>query len=390
MIKKYHVSRQLFDKDNTTVYNAYVTDVGYWLTSADSRSVKILCDANTQYTLSVSNALSVFRIYKSNMSSIEPTTGELVNQMSEIIRGSNISQYTFTTSDDTECIVFQGSAASVNDWFNSLMLNTGSTALPYEPYGVVPIDWFYRRYETATDAVTSLPETLYTDGQSATVAIKGNMQMSGTPSPSSPIYPSECGDLVNGNYVLPIKTGSTTTPVYLGDVQSTRNIVKTILTSSTDVDWRHSGTRNYSWYFTPSLIMAMQNTPFICSHGATVTSASDFIYGTVYCDNTINLGIFPSDLTTANDVKNWLDEQYANGTPVVIWTLRISPQTTTLNEPIRKIGNYADSISVANIPTTAGGIEFDVDTTVKPSEMDLTYHGWHEHEPLKRENGQWS
>ena len=27
--------------------------------------------------------------------------------------------------------------------------------------------------------------------------------------------------------------------------------------------------------------------------------------------------------------------------------------------------------------------QFDVDTTLKPSEVDLTYHGWHEHSDTK-------
>ena len=361
------------------------------------------------------------------------------------------------------------------------------------------VDIPYRKYESASDTITTLPKTIIADGQSASAIIKGNLSQSGTPTPASPIYPTETGDktanlfdmnatdttkgyvsdkylnylgeevsnaqaaiseyipvaqlmqytLVYGSslsapsvcfydsdyqYIsgvrynalitvtvsapngakylrlsfyksqsntvmlnegstalpyepfgikIPILSGGQTTNVYLGEVQSTRNIKKMVLTSSTNVNWQKSSLRNYSWYFGPETIGLKGNTPFLCSHGATVTSVNEFVYGTVYCDNTVNLGIFPSTLTTANDVKAWLDEQNANGTPVIIWNVLTTPTTTTLNEPIRKIGNYSDSVSVTGLPTTGTAEQFDIDTTLKPSEVDLTYHGWHEHSDEK-------
>ena len=45
----------------------------------------------------------------------------------------------------------------------------------------------YRKYETATDTITSLPKTIIGDGQNISAyTIKGNMQQSGTPTPSNP------------------------------------------------------------------------------------------------------------------------------------------------------------------------------------------------------------
>ena len=53
----------------------------------------------------------------------------------------------------------------------------------------------YRKYETATDTITSLPQTIIGDGQPiSSYTIKGNMSQSGTPTPSNPVYPTECGD----------------------------------------------------------------------------------------------------------------------------------------------------------------------------------------------------
>lgn len=134
-LNKYHVSKNLFDKDNTTIYNAYFSidsESSIWITNADSRSVKIPCEPNTQYTLSISSAIPIFRICASSTANIEPSGGGV--RVRTIIRSVNIAECTFTTSANDACLLFQGSASAVNEWFNSLMLNTGNSALPYEPY----------------------------------------------------------------------------------------------------------------------------------------------------------------------------------------------------------------------------------------------------------------
>lgn len=126
-------SRNLFDKDNTTIYSAYIGNDGKWITISDgSKSIKIPVDSNTQYTLSIASPNSVFRIYETSNSNPEPSASGLL--LSEIVRSTNINQYTFTTTSDTKYIVFQASGATIDSWFNSLMLNTGSTPQPYEPY----------------------------------------------------------------------------------------------------------------------------------------------------------------------------------------------------------------------------------------------------------------
>ena len=79
---------------------------------------------------------------------------------------------------------------------------------------------------------------------------------------------------------------------------------------------------------------------------------------------------------TLADFKAFLAAQYSAGTPVTVYYVLTTPTT--------------ESITAPTITTTGGTATIDVDTTVKPSELDLTYHGWHSHEPLKRENGQWS
>ena len=124
----------LFDKDNTTVYNAYFDNSGKWRASNDSRSIIIPVNGSTTYTLSVGEALAVFRLLETS----NPTP-EIGDTFTTITRGENISSFTFTTAANTQNIAFQGSASSVNEWIASMMLNAGSYVLPYEPYNMYKI-----------------------------------------------------------------------------------------------------------------------------------------------------------------------------------------------------------------------------------------------------------
>lgn len=82
---------------------------------------------------------------------------------------------------------------------------------------------------------------------------------------------------------------------------------------------------------------------------------------------------------TAIEYEAWLAEQYANGTPVTIWYILATAETTAVNEPLMKIGTYADTLSNATaIPTTEGANSITVDTTVQPSEFTATWTGWHD------------
>ena len=256
-------------------------------------------------------------------------------------------------------------------------------------------------YKNGTEAVTSLPVTLYTDGQPvSSYTIKGNTTTSGTPSPSNPITIEGVGDLVTsgehaGQYEISISSNQTTTNIYLGSVQSNREIKKIEYTGAADESWTivNEGTANA--YVTnlgnPAANQGVDNT--ICTH---------YESGEIYNGNT-NTGILVvsngairiRDTNAASmsvsSFKSYLAAQYANGTPLTVYYVLATAETATVNEPLMKIGTYADTLSNATpIPTTGSTATIDVDTTVKPSELDLTYHGWHSHEPLKRENGQWS
>lgn len=77
------------------------------------------------------------------------------------------------------------------------------------------------------------------------------------------------------------------------------------------------------------------------------------------------------------DFKAYLAAQYAAGTPVTVWYVLATPETAVVNEPLMKIGEYADSMSRTqtgiDIPTVVGQNTLDVLTTVKPSSMRIEY-----------------
>ena len=84
-----------------------------------------------------------------------------------------------------------------------------------------------------------------------------------------------------------------------------------------------------------------------------------------------------TDYTTVADFKSYLASQYAAGTPVTVWYVLATDQTGIVNEPLMKIGEYADTLSMeqanVEIPTARGTNTLDVLTDVKPSEIYIKY-----------------
>lgn len=211
------------------------------------------------------------------------------------------------------------STGSADPWNEKTMLNSGSTALPYEPYG----------------------------------------------------------------YKIPISSASTTTPVYLGEVETERKIKKLVLTGQ-ETGWQDaeaSGGRNRFVLSVSDAIAADTSNPYsICSHLPLGASGATYSRDNVY---TIASGKLYMRLTIDYDTlitfKTYLQQQYAAGTPVTVWYVLANPETAVVNEPLMRIGDYADTLSKAqalvSIPTNNGSTTVDVDTTVKPSEVYIKYMG---------------
>ena len=359
----------------------------------------------------------------------------------------------------------------------------------------------YRKYETATDTITSLPKTIIGDGQPiSSWSMDGNMQVNGTPTPQNPITPAETGDktanLFNGtlttmypdgsnrvmenadmkSFVLPIKANETITysniystsfqravitdeypekelpflyadrhdfvgntasftndknydrwllicpyrasvttytieeffenvmvnkgstalpyepygqykipilsngntyPIYLSEpirkidtysdsVASsgtvTRNIKKMVLTGEETWGLYDGYIRFFYCNANPTMLTSIDNYP--CTHfdhvewGYMGASIRIFDSDSLYADTT--------------EFATFLQQQYAAGTPVTVWYVLATPTT--------------EQVTVPTLTTTGTAEQFDVDTTLKPSEVSLTYHGWHEHSDTKYSN----
>lgn len=136
-------SDNLFDKTNADIYPSTNISTGLSRWSAYdgvAQTVRISCAANTTYAISIDPSLeqTVFRGLLINTDSVPTLDNPIIGTV--VITSSDDNTAVFTTLSDTKYIVFQFTATIFDDAIDSLMLVTGSTPKPYEPYGVkVPI-----------------------------------------------------------------------------------------------------------------------------------------------------------------------------------------------------------------------------------------------------------
>ena len=342
-------------------------------------------------------------------------------------------------------------------------------------------------HNTATDTITTLPADIYPTGTTAMIGLKGQMEQNGTPTPTTPIQPQECGErtgnlfdkstissgyfavtagtrenslyycsdfipitattyyfqnvvgssyqnaivvydankqglryekLLGGTevsgavsfqsgdayirincyyqtdvntvminegstalpyepygYKIPISSANTTTPIYLGEVETTRRIKKSTV-SITNIITLSNGNKAGVFTFPNSSEYAIQQYG-LCDIAeydiARKTSGMFYINR----QNAIFIG-------NSNDTLDTLKTIYDGCT---LWYVLETPTTGIVNEPLRKIDDYADEVSGITIPTITGANTVNVDTTMKPSEITVNYKGWHPVIDVHRFNG---
>lgn len=259
------------------------------------------------------------------------------------------------------------------------------------------IDAAVRVYGSEADTISSFPATIYADGENASALIKGNLQQSGTPTAAAPITPTECGDFVSSNYTIPIISGGVTTSINLAEVQTTRNIKKYEFTGQESLTFYTGSPSGIGAYFRFTDMMSNAREKGVCSHFNPISvpaqATSDSV--TFGVANNIVYFMFATatatalNLTDIQSITQWFADQYTNGTPVTIWYVLAAESVGILNEPLRKIGDNVDSVS-ATVPTLATAESITVDTTLKPSALQLTYTGCHDHSDKKRSGGAWT
>lgn len=249
----------------------------------------------------------------------------------------------------------------------------------------------HKIYGSGTEQLASFPAMIQASGEPLTdYTIYGNTVQNGTPTPDAPVDVVGCGvwDATAQQYKIPITVNGTEHPIYLGQVETTRRIKKLVLNGSEDIYVISDGVL----YFTPQDTMIKQSRLY-CTHYAYYNLPRDEIpVNSVTTRGGAGTSLwFKTEYATAADFKSYLAAQYAAGTPVTVWYVLAEPETGIANEPLMKIGDYADTISMAQaevtIPTSDGGNTITFGTSVQPSAMSATFKGWHAVQAAKQYDG---
>ena len=179
-------------------------------------------------------------------------------------------------------------------------------------------------------------------------------------------------------YKLPIVSGNTTTNIYLSEpLRKIGNYADTIAADGTvtrvikkyeitgqEADWRSTGTKRMAVVI-PNIPLANENNICVCTHYKGIYTTQYSEIGNGEC--TISRGrsewaVYDSQYNDIDVYKAYVQQQYAAGTPVTVWYVLETPTT--------------ESTTTSAIPTTSGLNTIDVASTLKPSNMSLTYDGY--------------
>lgn len=234
-------------------------------------------------------------------------------------------------------------------------------------------------YEIKT--LTGVPPFTFTaDGEPLIdLSMSGQTVQSSTPTPANPVAVEGVGTLSGSDYIIPVTCGGTTTNIYLGSASTTRRIKKLVLTG--EEYWRNSASYPsiFRWY---TSFGRLRVTPFSTHYKGLTSSGFSSIHNgefSVNADSNTCVAVGNTSYTTVEDFKQHLADQLAAGTPVTIWYVLAEPETAAVNEPLMKIGTYADELTKTgagvNISTVSGSNTLTVGTTVQPSSMSITFMG---------------
>ena len=141
-MKIFRNSLNLFDKENDPTLTLYCGDENIIRTAASIRSTYISCDPNTTYTISK----IVSARFKVACTETEPAA----NIVYFDLQSTAESSITITTGNTAHYIIIEYYTSTYDTYTESeirdtIMINAGSAALPFEPYNVV--DWYGYKYK---------------------------------------------------------------------------------------------------------------------------------------------------------------------------------------------------------------------------------------------------
>lgn len=209
------------------------------------------------------------------------------------------------------CIISEAQPINITPTdIDSIMLNSGSTALPFEPYGYkIPLN---------------LNNTISNIYLSQPIRKIGNY--------------SDNIDYENGTV--------------------TRNIKKLVLTG--EEGWTATSDTNRTRCYKGKAVTAGDGNGYVCTHyGADVYNTSYPIAGKMSINSLGTLIFGVNNGTTADDFKTYLTTQYANGNPVTVYYVLSTPEVEQITPPTITPSIESNTISV--------------DTTLQPSNLSITY-----------------
>lgn len=232
--------------------------------------------------------------------------------------------------------------------------------------------------------LTDIPPLSFNSNGKAinTWTIYGNSQQNGSPTPYSPYDVNGCGDIETsgeyaGQYKIPITNNQQTSTIYLGSIQSKRYIQKLILTGNEN-GWQMRSGEPSNIFFIP-----LSNLNINPVRGIGLCNKFSYTNGGAFSElqnnefilSTSNLGFRFEDISSAGTWIWYLQNQYSNGTPIIMYYVVDNPITSIANEPLMKIGEYADEISDAiQLSTNKGSNILSVGTNIQPLQMYIKYY----------------
>lgn len=299
--------------------------------------------------------------------------------------------FTFSADGESEYIIRTANNTGTTweaEKYSDMMLNLGSTALPYEPYGWKVLfenhgENLWSEDYTGIDGNLKYVPVFVGDGtftmstdtpdysRNAPLFLLSGNVASGASTPINGVYNGVSRTVNSSNGYVTIafrrqseltdptthKTmltpGSTakpyspylneTLPVYLGEVPTVRMVRKLVLDGT-------GGSITASGRYRLTVSNKMNITP-ICTHykGSNVTSYADLNDGAVTMGIASYLTIYDSNCTTLAEYQTFLQQQYAAGHPVTVWYVLANEQTGISNEPLAKISTYADELTTIQV-----------------------------------------
>lgn len=298
------VSPNLFDKNNLNYIAGYLTVNGNKIESSrKTETYYIECNPNTTYTLQREKVKTSGQVFRFASYSEVPTYN---NQFTGMVGGlTDDLTLTITAGANDKYLAFSmGNVLHTDtEYIDKVQIEQGSTATQYRPY-----------------------RQIYTDGTTET--IKDSLNNTAT-----------------AENLLSAGTYKDVQEVISGSV--TRNVGIKVLNGTEDWQYHSYGTNSYQLVF--NLTAIPQDKVITCSthfKSYSYSSRTNPATNMLYLHPSAGIILRNSTFPTVDDFKQWLADQYANGTPVIVVYPLATPTTETVTAQPMNIQKGTNIIEV--------------------------------------------